>query len=65
MTRKFTEHSYQYIQGWLKNKYATDPAFKKKYLENTSFYYIRNKMKYLVNKMTVELLIETYASRIS
>jgi hypothetical protein len=43
MTKKFSTHSYNYIQGWLKNEYHTNPEFKKKANDNTSFQYLKRK----------------------
>ena len=62
MTRTFSEKSYGYIQGWLKNKYKTDPEFKRKANENTSFCYLRTKVKNMVNLVTVECLVQQYTS---
>jgi hypothetical protein len=62
MPRKFSKESYQYIQGWLKDRYKSDPEFKKKANENTSFCYLRNKVKKMVDITTLDVLIEIYTN---
>jgi uncharacterized membrane protein (UPF0182 family) len=65
MTRKFTEKSYSYIQTWLKNKYSNDPEFKRKANENTSFCYLRNKVKNLVHATTIDAIVDLYTKPLS
>lgn len=62
MPRKFSKESYQYIQGWLKDRYKSDPEFKKKANENTSFCYLRDKVRRLVSATTLDVLVEIYTS---
>lgn len=60
MTRKFSDHSYQYIQTWLKNKYKTDPEFKKKANNNSSFYHLKYKIQKQTDMIILELLSDLY-----
>jgi len=60
MARKITEHSYQYIQGWLKNKYATDPEFRRKINETNSICSLRKKLKNKTNILMLEELRDYY-----
>jgi len=59
-----TEHSYQYIQSWLKNKYKTDPEFRKKKDQDTRFYQLKGKVSKKVNMVMLEVLAECYLNRI-
>ena len=59
MTRTFTEHSYNYIQGWLKNQYATNPEFKAKALANNRI----QSEKARARRMVAITLLEIEASR--
>ena len=59
-----TEHSYQYIQSWLKNKYKTDPEFRKKKDQDTRFYQLKGKVAKKVNILMLEVLAECYLKRI-
>jgi hypothetical protein len=63
MPRKFSERSYQYIQGWLKDKYKTDPDFKRKADANTSFFRLRDKVRKLVETTTMNSLIDLYTKK--
>jgi hypothetical protein len=58
-----TEHSYQYIQSWLKNKYKTDPEFRKKKDQDTRFYQLKGKVSKKVNMVMLEVLAECYLNR--
>lgn len=53
-TKKFSTHSYQYIQGWLKNEYHTNPEFRKKANDNTSFQYLKRKCKNIIDSFYLE-----------
>jgi hypothetical protein len=59
-----TEHSYKYIQSWLKNKYKTDPEFHKKKDQDTRFYQLKGKVVKKVNMVMLEVLSECYLKRI-
>ena len=60
MTRKFTKHSYQYIQGWLKNKYKDDPDFKRSQVMTSGICQLRKRLVSKINMMTLEVLAECY-----
>ena len=64
MTRKFSEHSYQYIQTWLKNKYKTDLDFKKKSNDNSYFYQLKYKAKRNIDMLILEQTVEYYSFRL-
>jgi hypothetical protein len=59
-----TQNSYQYIQSWLKNKYKTDPEFRKKKDADTRFYQIKSKVVKKVNIVMLEVLAECYKQHI-
>ena len=59
-----TEHSYQYIQSWLKNKYKTDPEFRKKKDQDTRFYQLKGKVSKKMNMVMLEVLAECYLKRV-
>lgn len=59
-----TEHSYQYIQTWLKNKYKTDSEFRKKKDQDTRFYQLKAKVTKKINILMLEVLAECYLKRI-
>jgi hypothetical protein len=59
-----TQNSYQYIQSWLKNKYKTDPEFRKKKDADTRFYQIKSKVVKKVNMLILEVLAECYKQHI-
>jgi hypothetical protein len=58
MVRKYTEHSYQLIQTWLKEKYAKDPEFRRTRIEKASIYQYMAKYRKLVDIT----LLENYAN---
>jgi hypothetical protein len=62
MTRTFTEHSYKYIQGWLKNQYKTNPEFKRKKDYDTRFYQIKSKVIKKLDMVQLEILSDYYKS---
>jgi hypothetical protein len=64
MTITFSEHSYQYIQSWLKNKYKTDPAFRKKKDQDTRFYQLKGKITKKVNALVLDVMAECYINHI-
>lgn len=47
MARQFSEHSYQYIQGWLKKQLKVNPEFKQKKDAVNTF----NNMKYKAQRI--------------
>jgi flagellum-specific peptidoglycan hydrolase FlgJ len=55
MTRKISEKSYQYIQGWLKTKYATDPEFREKMLINNRLQNERVKARRMISITLLEI----------
>ena len=55
MTRKISEKSYQYIQGWLKTKYATDPEFREKMLINNRLQNERVKARRIIGVTLLEM----------
>ena len=55
MTRKISEKSYQYIQGWLKTKYATDPEFREKMLINNRLQNERVKARRIITMTLLEM----------
>jgi capsid portal protein len=63
MTRKFSEQSYNYIQGWLKNKYANDPDFKRKINETNKFCQFRKKIQNKLNMILLDVIVDHYHSR--
>jgi ribulose bisphosphate carboxylase small subunit len=64
MTRHFTDRSYQYIQSWLKNKYKTDPEFKKKKDLDTRFYQMKSRIQKKTSMLMLDVLAECYQTHI-
>ena len=64
MPRKFTQTSYNYIQGWLKDKYKTDPEFRKKKDDDSRFYYLKGKVVRQLNAMTLDIIAEYYINHL-
>lgn len=64
MVRKFTEHSYHYIQEWLKEKYRNDPKFQQERKENGKFYNMKNKLKRKVEILTLDIIAECYMNHL-
>ena len=60
MTRKFSERSYQYIQGWLKNKYKENPDFKRSQLMTSAVCQLRRRLLAKTDIITLEVLAECY-----
>lgn len=60
MVRKYTEHSYQLIQTWLKDKYAKDPEFRRTRIERASIYQYMAKYKKLIDITLLENFAATY-----
>jgi hypothetical protein len=58
MTRKFTKHSYQYIQGWLKDKYKNDPEFKKNQLFVSGVCQLRKRLTLKNDILILDILAE-------
>jgi hypothetical protein len=64
MTKKITEHSYQYIQDWLKKKYKEDPLFKKSQCMTASICQLRRRLHKKTDIITLEVLAECYQTYI-
>ena len=64
MTRKFSEHSYQYIQGWLKTKYKNDPKFKQERKDNGAFYYLKKVITKKIDILTLDIIAECYMNHL-
>jgi tRNA splicing ligase len=64
MPRKFTKHSYQYIQDWLKNKYKTDPDFKHSQVMTSGICQLRKRLVSKIDIMTLEIMAEWYQTHI-
>lgn len=64
MTRKFTPHSYTYIQEWLKDKYKNDPKFKQQSKDNASFYYMKKVLINKIDAITLDVLADCYINHI-
>jgi hypothetical protein len=62
MARKITDHSYQYIQGWLKNEYKTNPEFREKMLANNRLQNERIKSRRLISITLLENETKSYQS---
>lgn len=63
MVRKFSKHSYQYIQGWLKDKYNNDPEHRKK-IDTTNYVCrVRKRLQYKTNILILHTLSELYQSK--
>jgi len=60
MTRKFTKHSYEYIQGWLKNKYKEDPDFKRSQVMTSSICQLRKRLLAKIEIVTLDILADCY-----
>lgn len=60
MTRKFSEHSYHYIQDWLKTKYKNDPDFKKSQCMTASICQLRRRLLKKTDIITLEILADCY-----
>ena len=62
MTRHFSEHSYQYIQTWLKTQLKINPEFKRKKDVANEFYNMKYKAQHMVQmfqtQQTITLLEE-------
>ena len=63
MVRKFTEHSYQYIQGWLKDKYKNDPIHREKMKLNSYTCIMRKRIQNKTNVLILHTLSELYQSK--
>jgi hypothetical protein len=63
MVRKFTEHSYQYIQGWLKDKYKNDPIHREKMKQTSYVCIIRKRIQNKTNILMLHTLSELYQSK--
>ena len=64
MVRKFSEHSYQYIQGWLKDKYKNDPAHRNNIKINSYVCYVRKRIQNKNNILMLETLKDLYQARV-
>ena len=60
MPKKLTDHSYQYIQGWLKNEYKTNPEFREKMLANNRLQNERVKSRKLISISLLEYESQLY-----
>lgn len=64
MTRKFTKHSYQYIQEWLKTKYKTDPKFQQERKNNGAYYYMKKVVTKKVDILMLDIIAECYINHL-
>lgn len=64
MPRTFTEHSKAYLKQYFKNRYETDPEFRKRAHESNNISRHRTRLTKKVDVITLEVLAECYRSHL-
>jgi len=64
MTRKFTEHSKQYLKQYFKTRYENDPEFRRKANESNNVSRHRTRLTKKIEMMTLQVLAECYQTHI-